>query len=106
MILKPILNLPLCLLFQDPQTDLLIQRTIRTNFNGCTVLTIAHRLHTIIDSDRILVMDAGVAVEFDEPYMLLQNKSGIFYSMVNALGENELERMTQLAYDSSTTTDL
>lgn len=51
-------------------------------------------------------MDAGVAVEFDEPYMLLLNKKGIFYNMVNALGDNECERLTQLAYECSTTTDL
>lgn len=51
-------------------------------------------------------MDAGKAVEFNEPYILLQNKNGIFYSMVNALGENECERLIQLSYESSTTTDL
>ena len=63
-------------------------------------------MHTIIDSDRILVMDVGKAVEFDEPYLLLKNRDGIFFGMVNALGENEFERLTQLAYENSTTTDL
>ena len=43
----------------DPQTDSLIQQTIRTKFDSCTVLTVAHRLNTIIDSDKVLVMDKG-----------------------------------------------
>lgn len=81
------------------RTDLLIQETIREKFAECTVLTIAHRLHTIIDSDRVLVMDAGQAVEFDEAHVLLQNKSGILRGMVDALGPNEYKRLAQIAYD-------
>jgi ATP-binding cassette subfamily C (CFTR/MRP) protein 4 len=71
---------------------LLIQQTIREKFAECTVLTIAHRLHTIIDSDRILVMDSGKAVEFDEPHNLLKNDGGIFTDMVKALGKQEHNR--------------
>jgi ABC-type multidrug transport system fused ATPase/permease subunit len=56
----------------DMETDALIQRVIRDKFAHCTVLTIAHRLNTIMDSDQILVMDAGQAAEFDKPYTLLQ----------------------------------
>ena len=57
----------------DPATDELIQATIRSVFAHCTILTVAHRINTIIDADRILVMDAGEVVEFDTPYQLLQD---------------------------------
>lgn len=77
----------------------MIQRTIREKFRDSTVITIAHRLYTVIDSDRILVMDAGVAVEFDEPYSLLQNKNGIFRKMVEALGPHEYDRLYAMAKD-------
>jgi ATP-binding cassette subfamily C (CFTR/MRP) protein 4 len=66
----------------DIRTDQLIQRTIKKRFEGSTVLTIAHRLNTVMDSDKILVMDAGRAVEFGEPQELLQIPDGIFYSLV------------------------
>lgn len=66
----------------DPQTDSLIQTTIRNKFAGCTVLTVAHRLHTVMDSDRIMVMEAGRIQEFGHPFELLQNKHGMLYGMV------------------------
>ena len=75
----------------------MIQETIRRTFDKCTVLVVAHRLNTIIDSDRILVMDAGQAVEFGKPHDLLQNKNGIFYGMVNALGTQEFKRLSEIA---------
>ncbi|KAG1942233.1 multidrug resistance-associated protein 4 [Pimephales promelas] len=73
----------------DPRTDELIQKTIREKFKECTVLTIAHRLNTIIDSDRILVLDAGRIHEYDAPHVLLQNQNGIFYKMVQQTGKGE-----------------
>lgn len=66
----------------DPQTDSVIQRTIRSKFADCTVLTIAHRLQTVMDSDRIMVIDNGKVVEFDTPGQLLKDKNGYFYSLV------------------------
>ncbi len=55
----------------DTATDALIQRTIRTAFRQCTVLTIAHRLDTIADYDRVMVLAAGRLAEFDRPVKLL-----------------------------------
>ena len=71
----------------DTATDKKIQATVRSAFSECTVLTIAHRLETIADYDRIVVMDAGRVAEFGIPFELLQhNDDGIFASLVNALG--------------------
>ncbi len=69
------------------------------------MLTIAHRLNTIIDSDRILVMDGTKTTEFASPYELLQNENGAFYKMVQALGTNEFERLMNIAADKFKTTD-
>lgn len=84
----------------DPQTDALIQRAIRVKFRECTVLTVAHRLHTVMDSDRILVMDAGRAVEFDYPHVLLQRADGILRNMVDATGPQESESLKRVAQNA------
>uniref|UniRef100_A0A6Q2YJW8 ATP-binding cassette, sub-family C (CFTR/MRP), member 2 n=1 Tax=Esox lucius TaxID=8010 RepID=A0A6Q2YJW8_ESOLU len=69
----------------DLETDDLIQTTIRQEFAHCTVLTIAHRLHSILDSNRVMVLDAGKIVEFDSPSTLF-NQQGHFYSMAKDAG--------------------
>lgn len=66
----------------DSLTDSLIQATIREKFSQCTVLTIAHRLNTVMDADKILVIDNGKIVEFDHPYILLSKNQGLFYDLV------------------------
>lgn len=62
----------------DFATDRLIQETIRSTFRRCTVITIAHRVDTILDYDRVLVFEGGRVVEFDKPEVLLRNEEGKF----------------------------
>ncbi|KAM6443796.1 ATP-binding cassette sub-family C member 5 isoform 1-T2 [Liasis olivaceus] len=73
----------------DTETDLLIQETIREAFADCTMLTIAHRLHTVLGSDRIMVLMQGQVVEFDTPSALLSNENSRFYAMF-AAAENKV----------------
>eukprot|EP00644_Phytophthora_capsici_P019082 jgi/Phyca11/557726/estExt2_Genewise1Plus.C_PHYCAscaffold_3360001 len=70
----------------DHESDKLIQQTMKESFGGgeSTVLCIAHRLETILDSDKILVLDAGEVVEYDSPSVLLQVKGGMFQSLVSS----------------------
>ncbi|KAF9913827.1 hypothetical protein BX616_009512 [Lobosporangium transversale] len=70
----------------DVETDALIQKTVRKEFKDRTVLTIAHRIKTIMDSDRVLVLDRGYVKEFDAPEVLLARKDGFFYSLVVQAG--------------------
>lgn len=67
----------------DNKTDSLIQTMVRQSFLNSTVLTIAHRLHTIIDCDKIMVLDAGVLEEYDSPKNLLNLPDGMFTSLWN-----------------------
>ena len=67
----------------DPNTDELIQRTIREKFAKCTILTIAHRLHTVLDSDKILVLNNGNVVEFDSPTKLMENSKSAFRELID-----------------------
>ncbi|KAM7382140.1 hypothetical protein PAMA_012825 [Pampus argenteus] len=69
----------------DLETDDLIQSTIRTQFEDCTVFTIAHRLNTIMDYTRVLVLDKGQIAEFDTPSNLISQR-GIFYAMAKDAG--------------------
>merc|ERR1712228_440549 len=66
----------------DPQTDQLIQQTIREVFKTNTILTIAHRIDTILDYDKILIMDNGSVLEYDKPDSLLSNKNSRFSEIV------------------------
>ncbi|EQC33914.1 hypothetical protein SDRG_08594 [Saprolegnia diclina VS20] len=73
----------------DPSTDRRIQESIRTEFVNCTTLTIAHRINTILDCDRVLVMDKGAAAEFDAPSELLKNPNGLFTNLVDHWRETD-----------------
>ncbi|KAI6217810.1 hypothetical protein M3Y99_01748700 [Aphelenchoides fujianensis] len=68
----------------DLRTDHLIQQTMREKFEHSTVLTIAHRTETIMDYDRIIVLDHGLLVELDTPQRLMENPKSVFYSMVHS----------------------
>lgn len=71
----------------DFDTDRRIQNTIRSEFADVTILTIAHRINTIIDYDRILVLDQGKLIEYDTPYNLITKQDGHFRSMCENSGE-------------------
>ncbi|XP_072048673.1 ATP-binding cassette sub-family C member 5-like [Amphiura filiformis] len=74
----------------DTQTDSLVQSTIREAFSDCTLLTIAHRLQTVLDSDKIMVIDNGKVAEFDTPSNLLADSNSLFSFMVaNMTRDNE-----------------
>lgn len=113
----------------DPETDNKLQRMIRAEFQEATIITIAHRLETIMDSSRILVLDEvqynrrplalasggkakhshamhcdraqGKVVEFGTPAQLLEEKSGVFAGMVDAVGGEQAAHLRQLAIDSN-----
>ncbi|KAG9802848.1 hypothetical protein KCU68_g22609, partial [Aureobasidium melanogenum] len=70
----------------DVETDALLQTTLRSNmFKDRTIITIAHRINTILDSDRIVVLDHGRVAEFDTPSELVKKK-GLFYELVREAG--------------------
>jgi len=79
--------------------DELLQTMLRTAFGHCTTITIAHRLDTIADSDRVLVMDMGRIAEFDAPHVLLQKEKGLFRSMcVDSHAEDTIRQVAEKAY--------
>ncbi|KAF9920089.1 hypothetical protein FBU30_010129 [Linnemannia zychae] len=81
----------------DLATDSLIQKAIRVDFSDSTVITIAHRLNTVIDYDRILVMDKGQVAEYDTPYNLLKNQQSVFSKMVDETGVANAALLRSLA---------
>lgn len=85
----------------DGATDALIQQMLRTRFQDTTLLTIAHRLNTIMDYDRVLVMDAGQAAEYGSPVELLAREDGIFTELVDATGPESAKALKEIASQSA-----
>lgn len=81
----------------DYFTDELISKTIRQEFASSTILTIAHRLRTVIDYDRVMLLDRGKIVEFDTPSVLLKDTSSQFYGLCKATGSAEFSMLKQMA---------
>ncbi|KZO90151.1 P-loop containing nucleoside triphosphate hydrolase protein [Calocera viscosa TUFC12733] len=73
----------------DHETDNIIQESIRRELKGATLMTIAHRLRTIMDYDKIMVLDAGKLIEFDTPVALLDRKDSLFRSLVEESGDRD-----------------
>ncbi|XP_026764574.2 ATP-binding cassette sub-family C member 4-like [Galleria mellonella] len=86
----------------DPNTDAMIQRSLRRYFTNCTVITVAHRLHTIADADRVIVMEAGQIMECGHPHELLRNSEGHFHSMVKQLGPTSEQKVRDIARNAYT----
>ena len=79
----------------DVETDAMLQSTLRTPmFSNRTIITIAHRINTILDSDRIIVLDKGEVKEFDTPAELVKSK-GLFYELVKEAGLLGTGRLTR-----------
>jgi len=81
----------------DYATDELIGKTIRQEFAQSTILTIAHRLRTVIDYDRVMLLEQGRIVEFDRPAVLLADPASKFYALCKATGKDEFAMLKKMA---------
>lgn len=86
----------------DMETDALIQHSLRTHFRHCTILTIAHRLATIMDYDQVMVLDFGAVREMDRPAALLRRGPGnsLFAALVAESGAQSADLLSRLAFES------
>lgn len=84
----------------DSKTDQIIQRIIKTEFSGSTVVTIAHRLNTIIQYDRVIVLSNGEIVDQGTPLALLDRDS-VFKELVMELGPENFKKMRNFALDKT-----
>ncbi|KAI8894158.1 MRP-like ABC transporter, partial [Globomyces pollinis-pini] len=75
----------------DFETDEYIQKAIRKDFSDATIVTIAHRLNTIADYDKVMVLSFGKLVEYDSPHVLLSNPTSEFSKMVAETGKANAE---------------
>jgi len=81
----------------DSETDAFVQRMLQTRFENTTLLTVAHRLNTIMNYDQVLVMSDGKAAEFGPPGKLLENEKGVFSELVRNTGKESAVALKKLA---------
>lgn len=93
----PILCLDEATAAMDPHTENLVQETIRKVFDDRTTITIAHRLDTIIESDKVLVMEAGELMEYAPPSQLLGNRDSMFSKLVDKTGPAAAAALRKMA---------
>ncbi|OJA20729.1 hypothetical protein AZE42_08496 [Rhizopogon vesiculosus] len=92
----------------DYKTDSAIQSSLRNELHNVTQIIVAHRLQTIIDADKIMVLDAGKLVEFGSPWELLQNEKGMLRALVDESGDKDAFTIESLeaGFKRNTSTDL
>ncbi len=88
----------------DVATDALIQQTLRSKFAKCTVITVAHRLRTVVDCDRVLVLAHGQVMEYAHPHVLLSDHDSHFSGMAAATGERNTRELAIKAEEAYLTT--
>ena len=81
----------------DGESDKLIQTSIQKHFKDSTVISIAHRINTIVGFDKVVVLDRGQLVEFDSPRNLLSNPDSLFYKLAEATGSSNLSQLKNMA---------
>ena len=84
----------------DNETDRLIQIAVRSLFKNSTVVEVAHRLHTVMDSDRVIVMGSGKVLEHGTPKELLMQEASTFSLMVRATGEETASQLRAVAFQA------
>ena len=82
----------------DMHTDVLVQQAIRSHFSHCSVLTIAHRIETVIDSDRILVLERGRICEDSAPFLMLQDENSYLSRLLLQFDPSTHMHLKQLAW--------
>lgn len=95
----PVLCLDEATAAMDPATEAVVQDTIKRMFSDRTTLTIAHRLDTVIESDKIVVLEQGVLKEFESPHALLSNPESMFSKLVDKSGASAAAALRQMAAD-------
>jgi len=87
--------------FIDPETQTFILKKLKENFSDSTVVTIAHKVHTVIDCDVIVVIEAGKVIDIGEPHILIKNE-GPFFQLIDNFGAAVKDETIKMAKDAYT----